>query len=135
MPRFYSEKNDQLSVYLGVNWGDEPHTGRHSRFGILKWYRDAPVYVTSCLRRAVALCSTEAEYLRLSDTGRGFIWLQYFLNELSIYQTSTAFLQDNNSTIERLTSGHGKLFSRRKLVKIRYNFIMDLVQNNVLPLE
>lgn len=51
----------QLSAYSDASLGDEAETGRKSRSGIILFYGKAPIYLSSCSKKVIALSSTEAE--------------------------------------------------------------------------
>uniref|UniRef100_A0A251UJX2 Putative ribonuclease H-like domain-containing protein n=1 Tax=Helianthus annuus TaxID=4232 RepID=A0A251UJX2_HELAN len=80
-------------------------------------------------QKVVALSSTEAEYIALSQAGCQALWLKGILNELQINaECPPTILCDNKSTISSAKDPvyHGK----SKYIRIKYHFIRDLIKND-----
>jgi hypothetical protein len=78
----------------------------------------------------VALSTTEAEYVALAMTATELLWLKNLLADLGIdCKEPIKIYEDNQSTIQLLQRWEHK---RLKHVDIKYNFIRDLKENNVI---
>jgi hypothetical protein len=82
-------------------------------------------------QRSIALSSTEAEHINVSDLAREISWLRNLLGELGYVQKyPTVFNQDNTGCI-RWAQGDGS-FRRSKHIDIRIHHIRDLEKNGVV---
>ncbi|KAE8707154.1 hypothetical protein F3Y22_tig00110387pilonHSYRG00984 [Hibiscus syriacus] len=87
----------------------------------------------SQLQKIVALSTTEAEYVTVTEASKEMVWLQSFLEELGKKQENNVLYCDNQSVIhlEKNLSFH----SRTKHIQLRYHFIRSLLENGILKLE
>ena len=80
----------------------------------------------SRLQKTVALSSTEAEYMALSDTCRQISWIQSLFGELGYRLTRIPICGDNQGSI---FIGSNPVQERRtKHIDIRYHFIRYSIQ-------
>ena len=83
--------------------------------GIVSWQSHA--------QKTVALSSTEAEYMALSDCTRQIIWIQSLMGELGFKQERTPIYGDNQGS---MFIGSNPVQDRRtKHIDIRYHFIRE----------
>src|SRR3954449_3272192 len=89
--------------------------------GIICWQSHA--------QKTVALSSTEAEYMAISDCSRQIVWLQSLLGELGFAQERTPIYGDNQGSI---FIGSNPVQDRRtKHIDTRYHFIREkIVEGN-----
>jgi hypothetical protein len=80
----------------------------------------------------IALSSTEAEYMSLSDTCRQLLWVKSLMSELGIELSSIPLFRDNQGMIF-LTSNPVQE-KRIKHIDLRYHFIRDVVQSKQVKL-
>jgi hypothetical protein len=82
----------------------------------------------------VALSSTEAEYVAAATATKELVWLQALLSEIgySIQMPCTIF-SDNQSSIA--LSKNRRFHERSKHIEIKYHFLREKVETNVLQLE
>jgi len=80
----------------------------------------------------VALSSTEAEYMALTEAAKEAVWLLGLMNELGFKQDSVNIHCDSKSAIAlaRNTVFH----ERTKHIDTKYHFIRDLVSDGVINL-
>ena len=76
-------------------------------------------------QRTVALSSTEAEYMALSDCSRQCVWIHSILLELSYNFGPIQICADNQSSIFMANNPITK--SRNKHINIRYHAIYDFM--------
>jgi hypothetical protein len=118
----YAEHEDAKS-HTGGCIGFEGYDGNNSYF----------IFISS-KQPVVAKSSCEAEIIAADTVGNYFVWLDEFMKELKIPTISPAhFLQDNKSTIHLLLQGKGT-FKRTKHIKVRFFWLNDLVEAEVILL-
>ena len=68
--------------------------------GVIMMLAGAAVYYRTRLQPTVALSSTEAEFVNMTDAGKAALYLRWILEELNIIQTKpTPILADNAGAI------------------------------------
>jgi hypothetical protein len=80
----------------------------------------------SCAQKTVALSSTEAEYMSLSDTSRQLVWVKNLLIELGIQLSPIPLYGDNQGSI--FLASNPVQEKRIKHIDLRYHFIRDVVR-------
>jgi hypothetical protein len=82
----------------------------------------------------IALSSTEAEYVALSEAGREATWLRNLYGELGYPQKGPTVIKgDNDGSVVLM---HNPQFHQRsKHIAIRHHWVRDLVTNNVLDIQ
>ena len=86
----------------------------------------------SKLRDRVALSTTEAEYIAISEAAKEMIWLKNFLNELGKEQDDAPMFSDSQSAIS--LAKNPVFHSRCKHIQLRYHFIRELINDGDLSL-
>jgi Reverse transcriptase (RNA-dependent DNA polymerase) len=82
----------------------------------------------------IALSSTEAEYVALSEAGREATWLRNLYGELGYPQKEPTMIKGDNEGSVVLT--HNPQFHQRtKHIAIRHHWVRDLVTDNVLDIQ
>ena len=82
----------------------------------------------------VALSSTEAEYVALSEAGREACWLQNLYDEIGYTQESPILITgDNDGSIAM--ARNPQFHKRSKHIGIRWHWVRDLVQKNIITIE
>lgn len=79
----------------------------------------------SCLQKVVALSTTEAEYISLSESSREAVWLKGICEELGFKQQAAEIYCDSQSAI--YLAKNSMFHERTKHVRVKYNFIRELV--------
>ncbi|XP_048604819.1 secreted RxLR effector protein 161-like [Brassica napus] len=79
----------------------------------------------SCLQRVVALSTTEAEYISLSEASREAVWFKGICEDLGFDQEAAEIHCDSQSAIY-LSKNH-MFHERTKHMKLKYNFIREVV--------
>ena len=94
--------------------------------GVITWLSKRQV--------TVSLSTAEAEYVALCSATQEAIWLRRLLGELGWDQEKpTKIYEDNQGTIAM--SKNPVNHSRTKHIDIKYHFVRDAVQNNIIELE
>ena len=86
----------------------------------------------SKLQDRVALSTTEAEYIAISEAAKEMIWLKNFLNELGKEQDDAPMFSDSQSAIS--LAKNPVFHSRCKHIQLRYHFIRELINDGDLSL-
>ena len=84
-----------------------------------------PISWRSSLQKVVALSTTEAEYIALSDAVKEGVWLKHFAEELGFPQDSVEIFCDSQSGIA--LSKNAVYHEKTKHVATKYHFIRDLI--------
>ncbi|PKA59147.1 Retrovirus-related Pol polyprotein from transposon TNT 1-94 [Apostasia shenzhenica] len=86
----------------------------------------------SKLQKCVALSTTEAEYVAISEAGKEIHWLISFLKEIGKEQNNSVLFSDSQSVI---CLAHNPVFySRTKHIQLKYHYIRSLIDDGMLPL-
>ena len=87
----------------------------------------------SRLQKSVALSTTEAEYMAISEAGKEMIWLKSFLEELGKKQADSALYSESQSAIH--LAKNPVFHARTKHIQLRYHFIRGLMSDGTLSLK
>ncbi|CAN0919975.1 Retrovirus-related Pol polyprotein from transposon TNT 1-94 [Linum grandiflorum] len=100
---------------------------------ILCYLRGAAVSWQSRLQKCVALLTTEAEYIAMTEDCKEVIWLKKFLQELGIKQERYVLYCDSQSAIHLCKNP--TFHSRSKHIDVRYHWIRDALEEKLLELD
>lgn len=106
---------------------------RKSTSGYLITFAGAAVSWQSKLQKCVALSSTEAEYIALTEACKELIWLKEFLQELKWSQEKYAVHCDSQSAIH--LSKNSTFHSRSKHIDVRYHWIRQALEEKEVSLQ
>ncbi|GJU45326.1 hypothetical protein Tco_1202592 [Tanacetum coccineum] len=87
----------------------------------------------SRIQKCIAMSTTEAEYMAITEAGKELLWLNNFLEELDRAHIECVLYCDNQSTIH--LAKKPVFHSRTKHIKIRYHYIRELVSKGTLSLK
>mmetsp|Transcript_5436 Transcript_5436/g.6857 ORF Transcript_5436/g.6857 Transcript_5436/m.6857 type:complete len:155 (+) Transcript_5436:92-556(+) len=122
--------DNRLHIYCDSDW-ESDSSDRKSITGCIVEYGGAPISWKSKNQPTVALLTTEAEYLALTEAIKEAIWIAQLFKQLNIPLTlPISIYEDNNSCI--LLAEHPVFHQRTKHIDIRYHFIREhIIQNKV----
>jgi hypothetical protein len=83
-------------------------------------------------QKTIALSSTEAEYMSLSDTCRQLIWMHSFLKELGMPVGTIPLCEDNQGAI--FNASNPVQEKRTKHIDIRFHYIREKVSKGQVSL-
>ena len=83
-------------------------------------------------QRTVALSTTEAEYMALSDAAKEAVYLRALLNKIGYPQKVVEIFNDNQGTIQ-LTK-NSMFHKRSKHIDIRFHFIQEVIHRNIIQI-
>ena len=117
-----SQPHEPLA-YSDSDWGsDRAH--RKSVTGMLILLGGAAVVYKTKYQKAVALSSTEAEFVSASDTGKSALYVRSILDDLGFQQTSPTKLHIDNAGAVFMVSAQAPT-KRTRHVDIRYFALLD----------
>ncbi|KAE9167915.1 hypothetical protein PF002_g30753 [Phytophthora fragariae] len=85
-------------------------------------------------RSTVALSSTEAQYMALSDCVKECVWMRRLLKDIGAEQVGATVIYEDNQSAMALVKNVGYQ-ARTKHIDIRYHFIREKVVSNEVELE
>ena len=131
---FYQKgKKIGLSAYSDSNYAGDLDD-RRSTSGSIFMMGTAAVSWASKKQPIVSLSTTEAEYIVAASCACQCIWLRRILEHLGLGEKgATEILCDNKSTIQ--LSKNPVLHGRSKHIAMRFHFLRDLVNNQVVQLK
>jgi hypothetical protein len=122
----------RLSAYSDADWAGDI-TDRKSTTGFCTFINDNLISWQTKKQSTVALSSTEAEYMAISDVIKEVIWIRILLTELDLQiETPTIIYVDNQSAIK--ISENDTAHDRTKHIDIRHFFIRDLIESGEVKL-
>lgn len=86
------------------------------------------------MQKCISLSLTEAEYVSLAEASTTITSLQRVLQELCTVRHETEEYQDNAGYIACVQCGIAKQFSQSKRVDLRYNYIMNLIEQVIISI-
>ena len=93
--------------------------------GIISWHSHA--------QKTVALSSTEAEYMAISDCSHQAVWIKTLIKELGIQIKSIPIYGDNQGSIFIASNAVQESWSKH--IDIRYHYIHELVAAKEVGLQ
>ena len=76
----------------------------------------------------IALSSTEAEYMALSNCSRQTVWIQNVLTELGLKEQTTTICADNAGGI--FIANNPVQERRTEHIAVRYHYLRNLIEAN-----
>src|SRR5215813_8861680 len=129
---YYHGKNGEgFIAYSDSDWASDKSTRRSTTGYILK-LAGCVFSWNSKAQKTIALSSTEAEYMALSDCSRQCVWIKTLLSELQIPIKYFPICADNQGSI---FIGQNPVQERcTKHIDVRYHFIRQCVEDKKVKL-
>lgn len=128
----FTKDNCELEGYADADWASNVND-RKSYTGFIFKLSGAAVAWESCKQRTVALSSTEAEYMALSEASKEAIYLRNLLSELLDKECCVTIFNDNQSA-QKLALN--PIFHKRsKHIDVRYHFVRETVSNKLIDVK
>ena len=121
---------DGLVGYADADWGNDKDE-RKSVTGYVFMHAGGPVSWCSRGQRTVALSSTEAEYMSLSEACREVTYLRLLLSELKHMQHGATTVYEDNQGAIALTK-NPEHHARNKHIDMRHHYCRDMVQRGAV---
>jgi hypothetical protein len=127
------DASQHLVAYSDANFGECKLNGK-SNSGVICFVNGGPVIWSSRKQTNVALSTCEAEYYAVTEAAKEVLWLKSLLSDFYIESLDPILLlNDNQSCISMISNGDFK--QRTKYIGVRYHFIRDWVQRQVIDLR
>jgi hypothetical protein len=117
-----------LRACTDSDWASDPD-GRKSQSGYYLTLAGGAISWVSRKQRTVALSSTEAEYMALSDCSRQVVWMHTLLGELGYHLKPIPICGDNQGSI--FIACNPVTEKRSKHIDIRYHYIREVVERKL----
>jgi transposase InsO family protein len=125
-------KGTQLLAYSDADWAGD-RDDRRSVSGTILLMCGAPVVWRASFQKTVALSSTEAEYMALSDCIKECVWMRLLLKGLDQEQSGPTVVYEDNQGTMALAKNVGYQ-ARTKHIDIRYHFIREKLVSRAVEL-
>lgn len=131
---FQAASEPKLQGFSGADWAGDI-ASRKSTSGYVFVMNGGCISWKSKQQRTVALSSTEAEYMALSEALQEAIWLKVFLCELGEMSQDEAvtIFEDNQGAIA--LAKNPEFHKRTKHIDIRYHFVREKVEDGQVDLN
>jgi hypothetical protein len=129
---YNSVKAPVLEGYVDASWGSCTLT-RRSVAGFVFTLCNGPIMWRSFMEKSVALSSSGAEYMALSDASREVVVLRSFLFSLSAPQDMSTILYEDNTAAIAIAEGEGQP-QRTRHIDIRFHYVKELVARGVIEI-
>lgn len=120
-----------IKAYADADWAGDTKD-RKSTSGFLIEIFDCPVAWCTKKQPSVSLSSTEAEYIALSMAITETCWIKHLLKDFG-YEMTIEINEDNQSVIK--IAQNNENIKRLKHIDIRYHFILEKVNKNIVKLN
>ncbi|KAF1328946.1 Gag-pol polyprotein, partial [Globisporangium splendens] len=132
--RFFGSGSGELIGYSDADWAGDIDT-RRSTSGYVFVLNGGCISWRSKKQRAVALSTTEAEYMALSEAIQEAVWLKAFVRELGedAGDGAVTVYEDNQGAIA--LAKNPEFHKRTKHIDIRYHFVREKVEDGQVVLE
>ena len=130
--RFQRSKRD-LEGFTDADWG-ACIEDRRSYTGFAFILGGGPVSWEAKKQRTVALSSTEAEYMALTEATKEAIHLKGFLEELGVRRDSSVVIFNDNQGAQKLAK-NPIFHARTKHIDIRHHFVREALEHGLVQLE
>lgn len=125
----YRKGNEPLRGHVDADWGSCPND-RKSFTGYAFILGGSPITWDAKKQKTVALSSTEAEYMALSEAAKEAIYLRGMLGELRMETGQIEVFNDNMSASK--LAENSVFHARSKHIDMRHHFIRDALKRKEL---
>lgn len=130
----YRTDNQELKGYVDADWGN-CQNDRRSYTGYAFLLSGGPVSWESKKQRTVALSSTEAEFMGMTEIAKETIYLRKFMSELG-FADACDEVQIFTDSMSGLKLAENPTFhNRSKHIDIRYHFIREVLNCRLMKLN
>lgn len=119
--------------YADANWA-EKYVSRKSNSGYVFFLHGGLVSWACRKQTCVALSSTEAEFVALSEACQEAFWLKRLLNDMQQNITTAITIYEDNQSCLNLIKEE-KLSNRTKHIDTRYIFVKDYIDKGIITCE
>lgn len=127
------QANGDMESYADADWAN-CKIDRRSFTGYIFLLSKGPISWSSRKQRTVALSSTEAEYMALTEAVKEAIYLKKLLTELKCEDLQSNTIYCDNAGTKKLAE-NAVYHSRTKHIDVRHHFIRENVKNKVIEIK
>jgi ribonuclease HI len=120
-----------LEGYVDADYANDP--SRHSTTGYIFMLNGGPVSWSTRKQPVIALSSTEAEFIAITEAVREANSLSKILTELNIKHQPITINEDNQSAIKLTTTKNHH--EKTKHIDIKYHYIKHEISNNKIQIK
>ena len=113
-----------ISACTDSDWASDS-TSRRSQTGYFIKMAKGLISWTSHAQKTIALSSTEAEYMALSDCSRQVVWMHTLLGELGYHLKPIPICGDNQGSI--FITSNPVTEKRSKHIDIRFHYVREVI--------
>ncbi len=128
----YKKTGQGLVGYADADYANDLKT-RRSTTGFIFKFGGAPVTWRSKLQQTVALSTTEAEFMSITEATKDGLWITQVLRDLGINLDKFKVFNDNQGAIKLVN--HPSFHHKTKHIDVRLMFVRDEVQKKNVLLE
>jgi len=129
----FTRTSTPLVGYVDADWANCPDD-RRSYTGYAFILGGSPVSWESRKQRTVALSSTEAEYMALSEAAKEAIYLKRLLTELGFYELAEVKVYIDNNGARKLAE-NPVFHNRTKHIDVRHHFVREAIEREHLTVS
>ncbi|KAF7773627.1 hypothetical protein Agabi119p4_5794 [Agaricus bisporus var. burnettii] len=129
---FDGNSNQGVIAYSDSDWASDPED-RKSITGNFVTIANGTISWLSRKQKTVALSSTEAEYMAISDCSRQLVWVSQLLTEIGFEIQTPMLYGDNMGSLFWSTSEVQE--KRSKHIDIRFHYIRELLEQKQINLD
>ena len=130
----YQGSTSQIIGYCDSDWAGDLDT-RRSTSGYTFILANAAISWKSRRQPTVALSSTEAEYMAITDAAKEAIWIRRLYAEITGKKKILAQLIYPDNAGAKALAHNPKHHDRTKHIDIRYHYIRECIENSMVTLE
>lgn len=123
-------EGDNVLGYADASWA-ENYTDRKSNSGYVFMINGGTVSWACRKQKCVALSSTEAEFIALSEACQEAHWLKRLLSDMHRPLEKLILIYEDNQSCLKLI-GDERLSNRTKHIDTRYNFVKDYIEKKIV---
>lgn len=130
---FTKDDNCNVSAFADADWAND-QVDRRSYTGFVIKLGNDTINWEARKQRCIALSSTEAEYLAMSDVCKDISFIKNFVSELLNLNFSITLFNDNLSA-QKLLQVKEYCHRRTKHIDLRYHYVKDFVKCNSVTVK
>lgn len=128
----YEHKGTYLYGVVDADWaGNEVDRRSYSGYAFI--FAGSAISWEARKQTTVALSSTEAEYMALSEATKEALYLKGFLEKLNIKCNSVTMYNDNQGTIKLVENNY--FHSRTKHIDVRHHFVREANEQKLINIK
>ena len=128
---FDGKSNEGLIAYADSDWASDPIT-RKSTTGYLVESANGTFCWNSRAQKSIALSSTEAKYMSLSDMSRQVVWIHSLFKKIGINLGPIPLCRDNQGSI--FIASNPVQEKQIKHIDLRYHYIREVIHQKQIEL-